>query len=275
MVYLQCCFYGLLVLVCSVISTPTTQQYDYYSSRQPHAYMQQQQIQNEPQYYFVDIHRFSTQFSTHLLFDHIDGSLSTLSKRISLHFQDLVQVSSPTLELNNTFVVDVDLLKGQLQGAVGSFIEDSLPAIWSARGTAIDKASLSNYVERVTKRYCQPHDRDVISSTCIEYNARPIVADVDRYIRSHLFDIIQVIVQEDLPPLFSTTQSHVNGILAHFSHTITAAKKKINTNSFVKFSFENSTELISYLQSFVDHLYHASLEETMSLKKYTFPSRVD
>lgn len=120
MVYLQCCLYGLLFLVSSVISKPT--QYDYSSSRQPHVYMQQQ-IEKEPQFYFVDIHRFSTQFSAHLLFDHLDGSLSTLSKRISLHFQDLVQVSSPTLELNNTFVVDVDLLKGQLQGAVGCKFE--------------------------------------------------------------------------------------------------------------------------------------------------------
>lgn len=69
--------------------------------------------------YFIDIHKFSLQLSTHLLFDPIDTSLSSISKRISLHFQNLVQVTTETFDMNNDFVVDVELLKGQLQGAVG------------------------------------------------------------------------------------------------------------------------------------------------------------
>jgi hypothetical protein len=70
----------------------------------------------------VDIQRFSSLFSTHLLFDHIDGTLSFLSKRISLSFQDLIQVTpQPPFDINDDafVIVDVELLKGQLQGAVG------------------------------------------------------------------------------------------------------------------------------------------------------------
>jgi hypothetical protein len=67
----------------------------------------------------VDIHQFSQFFASHLSFDHLDGTVSTLSKRISQHFQSLVQVTTQPIGLNDDSFVDVDLLKGQLQGAVG------------------------------------------------------------------------------------------------------------------------------------------------------------
>ncbi|KAG2234795.1 hypothetical protein INT48_006712, partial [Thamnidium elegans] len=224
--------------------------------------------------YVVDIHAFSSVFSTHLLFDHLDGTFSSLSKNISLHFQDLVQVSAQSFGINDDFVVDVELLKGQLQGAVGSFIEDSLPNIWNARASVIDKANLSIYIEQMTVEYC-PTNHSTILNNCIEDNAQHIVSKVDYYIRDHLLQIISIIVKEDLPPLFQTTQSHVNSILAHFSKYL---QKKASMDTFAKtivmyHSFENAEELTVYLQSTIG-LYHPSLEKS-TLEKYISLARVD
>ena len=101
MIFLKCCLFGLSLLVLPALSLPTRQQ---------------QQLNTN---FTVDLQQFSSHYSTHLHFDHLDNSLWTLSKRISLHFQDLVQVTTQKFDLNDVFVVDVELLKGQLQGAVG------------------------------------------------------------------------------------------------------------------------------------------------------------
>lgn len=107
MLLLQWCYYGILSLVLPIVyALPLgKQEIDYYHSGTDN--------------YFVNIHSFSSIFATHLLFDHLDGTLSLLSKSISIHFQNLIQVSAQSFDLNDTFTVDVELLKGQLQGAVG------------------------------------------------------------------------------------------------------------------------------------------------------------
>jgi hypothetical protein len=114
MILLRCCLYGLSLLVLSNIASglPTT----LFGS----GGKKQQQVEEQQTEYFVDLPTFSSLFSTHLLFDHIDGTLSILSKRISLSFQQLVQVTTQPFNINDdAFIVDVDLLEGQLQGAVG------------------------------------------------------------------------------------------------------------------------------------------------------------
>lgn len=120
---LQCCLYGLSLLVLPNISLglPTSLLFSG-SNKAQQVVEQQQPLPPLPTAaeYFVDLTTFSSSFSTHLLFDHIDGTLSILSKRISLHFQQLVQVTTQPFNINDdAFIVDIDLLKGQLQGAVG------------------------------------------------------------------------------------------------------------------------------------------------------------
>lgn len=104
MLFSQWCYHGLFSLVLPIVYALPLIQVDYRSATDN---------------YLIDIHSFSSVYSTHLLFDHLDGTLSSLSKSISLHFQNLVQVSAQPFDLNGTFSVDVELLKGQLQGAVG------------------------------------------------------------------------------------------------------------------------------------------------------------
>jgi len=69
-------------------------------------------------------------------------------------------------------------------------------------------------------------------NTCIEKNADEIVARVDQYIQNHVKHILTSIVMEDLPPLFQTTQSHVNGILAHFNHYLVIQRLKRHTKYY-------------------------------------------
>lgn len=152
-----------------------------------------------------------------------------------------------------------------------AFIEDSLPTIWNTRAAVIDKANLSNYIEKITSQYCYLDD-NILNNMCIENNAQQIVSTVDHYIQQHVLNIITLIVKQDLPPLFKTTQSHVNSILAHFSHYLTK-KTSFNTDFVMYHSFENIDDLTLYLQSTIN-LYHPSLEK-FSLKKYTLLAKVD
>ncbi|CAO3613136.1 unnamed protein product [Mucor fragilis] len=238
------------------------------------------------QLHYVDIHQFSQFFSSHLLFDHLDGTLTVLSKRISQHFQDLIQVTVQPLGggPNDDFEVDVDLLKGQLQGAVGSFIEDSLPTVWNTRSSVIDKSSLSQYIEKITSEYCTITTDNTLMNTCIEKNANQIVTRVDQYIQNHVKHILTSIVMEDLPPLFQTTQSHVNGILAHFNHYLVKNRDRksfkdsnaTQNTIVIQQNLENSVELITHLEMTVN-LYHQSLEDAShsSLQKFIFFARVN
>lgn len=73
--------------------------------------------------FIVDVNRFAQLLSTHLLFDHLDHAFFMLSKKISVQFRDSFQVSVQTADTTEdhdpSSSVDVQILKGQLQGAVG------------------------------------------------------------------------------------------------------------------------------------------------------------
>lgn len=121
-------------------------------------------------------------------------------------------------------------------------------------------------------------------NTCIQKNANEIVTRVDQYIQNHVKHILTLIVMEDLPPLFQTTQSHVNGILAHFNHYLVKNRDRklfkettTATNTIViQQNLENSVELITYLEMAVN-LYYQSLEDAShsSLQKFISLARVN
>jgi hypothetical protein len=67
----------------------------------------------------VDIHRFAQYFSTHLSFDHLELAYTQFSKKLSNHFQHLIRVSLPQQSQQVDDSVDLQILSGQLKGAVG------------------------------------------------------------------------------------------------------------------------------------------------------------
>ena len=87
---------------------------------------------NNDELFSVDVARYAQLLSTHLLFDHLDNAFYMLSKKISLQFRDSIQVnvnltpqSKQEIQIQDNDLsslsppVDVQILKGQLKGAVG------------------------------------------------------------------------------------------------------------------------------------------------------------
>ncbi|KAI8991502.1 hypothetical protein BDF20DRAFT_831536 [Mycotypha africana] len=194
------------------------------------------------QNFYVDIHQFSQSLSHYLLFNQVDPILSIMSKNISKHFQNLIHVKFQHQTLDDDFVVDIDLLKGQLQGAVGSFVEDSLPALWNKRLTTIDKISLAQYIEDETTRTCQvlpnynnysvDQNTQMVSNQCLVRHADQLIFLIDNHIQNQLKLILKTVVKDDLPKIFETIQTHVNGILDHFNRYLMQHNNRmINSSS--------------------------------------------
>lgn len=79
----------------------------------------------------VDLNRFSQLLSVHLLFDHFENAVANLSKKVSRRFQETIQfsilygngdsdiITDDSTNMSNEMTFDIQVLKGQIQGAVG------------------------------------------------------------------------------------------------------------------------------------------------------------
>lgn len=67
----------------------------------------------------LDVHRFSHIVSTHLLFDHVDSTMKMFSRTISNRFREEIQIDSMGANDTRCLPLDVQLLKGQISGAIG------------------------------------------------------------------------------------------------------------------------------------------------------------
>lgn len=77
----------------------------------------------------VDLSRFSQLLSVHLLFDHFENAVTNLAEKVSRRFQETIQFSIlygngdsdiiPEDDAKNEMVFDIQVLKGQIRGAVG------------------------------------------------------------------------------------------------------------------------------------------------------------
>jgi hypothetical protein len=79
----------------------------------------------------VDINRFAQLLSIHLLFDHFENAVANLSKKVSRRFQETIQFSilhgngdsniltDDATGPSNDLTFDIEVLKGQIRGAVG------------------------------------------------------------------------------------------------------------------------------------------------------------
>lgn len=163
----------------------------------------------------LDVHRFSHIVSTHLLFDHVDTTLRMLSRTISNRFREEIQID--TMEDNDTrcLPLDVQLLKGQISGAIGSFIEDKLPNVWNEHAKALDKPSLEYLIEHVARDLCPSN---VVLNQCLAEHGRQLLSYISHHIEAQLGTTISHIVQHDIPHLFQTTQIQVASLLTHFNH---------------------------------------------------------
>ncbi|CEP14184.1 hypothetical protein [Parasitella parasitica] len=187
------------------------------------------------------MNRFTQLLANHLLFDHFDKAYFQLSRKISFQFRDAIQVkvkkikskgsnSRTSSSSNNSPTstaaavpppVDVQILKRQLKGAVGSFVEDKLPAILTNR---YNVTSLQNQLDELLYQYCPSVHKKLgrmISYQCLLDNQELFFQDVYTYTTYELQSTLLKVNEYDLPRLFEKTRAQISGILIHFNqHTL-------------------------------------------------------
>ncbi|ORZ00289.1 hypothetical protein BCR43DRAFT_521339 [Syncephalastrum racemosum] len=209
----------------------------------------------------VDIHRFAHLLSTHLWFDHLETTFGHLSKQISRRFHDWVRIDAQPLVVTDSHSnddacspVDLQILKGQIKGAVGAFIEDKLPGIWNKHARALDTASLQHYIEEATQHACSSSrslsstsssgyssslpvtsatsasstvstsasvdspSNGIISSQCLADHSQELLLALDAYVRRHLEQTIAEIVHQDMEGLLDASRERVSHVLTHFNN---------------------------------------------------------
>ncbi|KAI7904439.1 uncharacterized protein BX663DRAFT_550819 [Cokeromyces recurvatus] len=239
-----------------------------------------------------DIHRFTQLLSNHLLYDHFDKAYFQLSKKISYQFRDVIHVRIKTIATSNDddsvtddavttpsssvliqpSIVDVQILKKQLKGAVGSFIEDKLPTILANR---YNTTIVQHYLEDLIYQYCPQRP---ILYHCLLDNQKSILREIQMFITNELQSILFKINEVDLPKLFEKTRAQIQGILVHFNqHTMDQRhhrlelkikeESRLDTNHHVSYYTRNwiTPEMI---HEFISIVNHTELEDGYTIQHF-------
>ncbi|KAG2181641.1 hypothetical protein INT44_008456 [Umbelopsis vinacea] len=188
----------------------------------------------------VDINRFAQLLSVHLLFDHFENAVTNLSKKVSRRFQETIQFSilygngdSDIIteeSTSNELTFDIQVLKGQIRGAVGSFIEDNLPNVWYQHATSLDKASLQQQIRQITISLCGPYSNkeDTVLYSCIAEHSNQLQSQMDRFVGKNLDRTLAFVTKRELPRLFEATASEVHSVLLYFNrHVLLSSDKRL------------------------------------------------
>ncbi|EIE92508.1 hypothetical protein RO3G_17106 [Rhizopus delemar RA 99-880] len=209
----------------------------------------------------VDLNRFTQLLSNHLLYEHIDKAYSQLSRKISLQFRNAIHVKVKKVPNSQKIIVpvDVQILKRQLKGAVGSFIEDKLPSMLTTRH---DINNLQNQLDGLIYEYCSHSisQNAAISQLCLLENQNKLLSRMHEYMNQQVRDILQQVNEFDLPRLFEKTRAQMSGILIHFNqHTMDPLHHKLELKQ--KYSNDHYWITNDMIQEFISILNHAEEEE--------------
>ncbi|CAO3658657.1 unnamed protein product [Umbelopsis ramanniana] len=190
----------------------------------------------------VDINRFAQLLSVHLLFDHFENAVTNLSKKVSRRFQETIQfsilygngdsdiITEESIGSGNEMTFDIQVLKGQIRGAVGSFIEDNLPNVWYQHATSLDKASLQQQIRQITISLCGPYSNkdDTVLYSCIAEHSNQLQSQMDRFVGKNLDRTLAFVTKRELPRLFEATASEVHSVLLYFNrHVLHSSDKRL------------------------------------------------
>jgi hypothetical protein len=195
----------------------------------------------------VDLNRFTQLLSAHIMSEHLDSAITALSKKLAGQIQDSIQLIThqqvffPNIAIMEkagptTDDVDVRLLKEQLQGAVGSYVQDQLPSLWYNHRSfvALDSISLRSFMETTLVEHCPIADDDnqgkIISHQCLQPLATQFSATLDTYVKTNMQSALADIVQQDLPQLLAMTDNHVSAILNHFNTFLLPPHSQLRMN---------------------------------------------
>ncbi|KAI8099746.1 uncharacterized protein BX664DRAFT_322029 [Halteromyces radiatus] len=168
--------------------------------------------------FIVDIHAWAQIVSTHFLFDHVDPSVYQLSQHIASTIRtsltlDIYDNSIDHNDGNDTFMtrVDLNVLLGQLQGAVGSFLEDKLPGIWNRHLSQVNRNTLQTMVQEEMERQCPRHNY-----RCLHQQGATTTSTMETYLQAQVEQAWNSLISTDLPPLVEAAKTQVHGVVDLF-----------------------------------------------------------
>ncbi|KAI9007980.1 hypothetical protein CLU79DRAFT_777371 [Phycomyces nitens] len=188
----------------------------------------------------VNVDRFAQLVSTHLQFDHLDSIVSATYKEIAVQFQHHIQITTqptdpsqeplPIILSSNqhTFqqpsgpdVMDLEILKAQMFGAIQAHTEGDLPVAWDRLADRLGRPALESFVRHLILSHCatdliQESDQ-VVPSECLAENAVLLSSNLDQYISSNLFDIFEALDSRVLPDMLSHTTRDLKDVLDYFN----------------------------------------------------------
>ncbi|CAO3578476.1 unnamed protein product [Absidia cylindrospora] len=204
--------------------------------------------------------------------EHLDSAVTTLSKKLAAQIQNSVQLiirpydSTATRQQpqqqqpwnyqnkDDDEDVDIRLLIEQLEGAVGSYIEDQLPTLWYRHRSfaALDSVSLRSFMEQTILTHCplvtlngelvtdddepiqrqqqQQQQHRYISHQCLQPFAHTFSTALDDFIKQNMQSTLVEIVRDDLPQLLIKTDNHLLAILNHFNTFLLSARSQLLTD---------------------------------------------
>lgn len=252
----------------------------------------------------VDINRFTQLLSNHLLLDHFQKAYSQLSKKISFQFRDAIGLrvrkikskhakdssSSTTTTTSSSSSqqktskllqqppVDVQMLKRQIRGAVGSFVEDKLPAILTHR---YNTTSLQEQIDHLLYQHCPTlsklnnftSNNTTVSQHCLLDNRELFLSQIHQFVSNELQSTLVIVNQHDLPRLFEKARAQITGILTHFNlHFMTQPYRlelKLKNPSSPHVVNQKKWITVDMMEEFISTINHTDYEdEHTSIKHF-------
>ncbi|OZJ04533.1 hypothetical protein BZG36_03990 [Bifiguratus adelaidae] len=187
----------------------------------------QNSIQDRPLYPHksVSVHQFSHLLTTHVLYDHVDVLLSHIAAKVSKQFRQMIHVESFGREGEGDGM-DLDLLQGQLEGAIDGFIVDNLPSLAASRAPDLSELQLYTFILRFLSDTCPltapdvavTSEKDVtVNVDCLRRHSKQILSTVHHHVRQHFIRALTLIEHSDLEPLFARTKLQVDSVIQWFN----------------------------------------------------------
>ncbi|KAI9268953.1 hypothetical protein BDA99DRAFT_424459, partial [Phascolomyces articulosus] len=226
----------------------------------------------------VQVDRFAQMVATHWQFDHLDTIKTNSYDHIASQMRDHVEITmnpSPDHAINNinndqvshqqhAFIqpgpyemMDLDILKAQIFGAIQAHIGGRLPIVWDQLGDKLGRQAIETYVRRLVLNHCgqdieQDVDGTIITSDQVDYNCivdhgDQLLAEIDRYVVRHLGNIFDIMNNEFLPHLLQHTAKDLGQVLDYFN---TAFLKKDDMQLSLRVLPWIQTEQRSHLHDF-------------------------
>ncbi|CAO3624574.1 unnamed protein product [Cunninghamella blakesleeana] len=219
---------------------------------------QQETNVNDDDNFIIDKEKFIQMLSSHIMVEHLETAISVLSKRLASQIQNTVKLNIQQQKEKNKMMmmqnnnngdynmVDIKLLLNQLQGAIGSYIQDHIPSMWYAHSSseALDSTPLKGFMEKKLNEFCSineyqinqqkekedENDEYMIDYQCLKTNGHTYLLKVDDYIKEQMHYTLAEIIQQDVPALLAMVDNQVRAVIHHFNTYLLPPSSQVHLN---------------------------------------------